>query len=224
MITKIRKPSIVAVIAVLQDFAEIANLPAESFDICELRLDLLYGTSEKIELLSRGVKRPKIVTVRDPGEGGANGLTEATRVAMFERWLPHCDLIDVEFSNLDRYSELIQRAEAAGKQVIVSFHDFVSTPPIERLQEMLDSCGLGDRRIFKVATKASQWQDLETLARFVQRNASVRVAAMGMGEFGKLSRLILPRLGSALVYGSLSNAVAPGQWPVTELARILAEI
>lgn len=224
MITKPRKPSVVAVIASLRDFAEIANLPAESFDLCELRLDLLYRTSEEIETLSREIKSPKIVTVRDPGEGGANALPDATRLELFERWLPDCDLIDVEFRNLDRYKELIERAEANGRQVIVSFHDFVNTPPIERLQEMLDTCEMRDSRIFKVATNTSRWQDLETLIRFVQCNSAMRVAAVGMGEFGKLSRLILPRLGSELVYGSLSAAVAPGQWPVTELARILAEI
>jgi 3-dehydroquinate dehydratase I len=224
MITKPRKPSIVAVIASLRDFAEIANLPVEYFDICELRLDLLYGTLRETEALSRGIKSPKIVTVRDPGEGGANALPEAARVELFEQWLPHCDLIDVEFRNLDRYSELIERAEANEKQVIVSYHDFLSTPPVERLQEMLDSGGISDSRIFKVATNVSCWQDIEALVRFVQGNATVRVAAVGMGEFGKLSRLILPRLGSALVYGSLSVAVAPGQWPVAELARILAGI
>jgi 3-dehydroquinate dehydratase-1 len=224
MLTNRRKPSIVAVIASLRDFAELAKLPAESFDLCELRLDLLYRTLEEVEALSQGVNSPKIATVRDPGEGGANALPEVTRVDLFDRWLPHCDLIDVEFRNLDQYAELIQRAESAEKEVIISFHDFVSTPPIERLQKMLDSCALSDGRIFKVATNVSCWQDIEVLIRLVQRNATMRVAAVGMGEFGKLSRLVLPRLGSALVYGSLSAAVASGQWPVAELARILAEI
>ncbi len=108
--------------------------------------------------------------------------------------------------------------------LVISFHDFRETPQIERLQGMLDSCGIRENWIFKVATRTSQWEDIKTLASFIQRNAGVRIAAMGMGEFGKLSRLVLPRLGSALVYGSISHAVAPGVWPVTELARLLAEI
>jgi 3-dehydroquinate dehydratase I len=224
MTTKLRQPLIVAVIGSLQDFDEIGKLSADSFDICELRLDLLYGKSENIEALSLDIRSQKIATVRDPDEGGANALPETTRIEIFEQWLPHCDFLDVELRNLGRYSGLIERAAAEGKQVIVSFHDFRETPQIERLQEMLDSCGIGENRIFKVATRTSQWQDLETLAWFVQRNAGVRIAAMGMGEFGKLSRLVLPRLGSALVYASISEAVAPGLWPVTQLARLLDEI
>ena len=224
MTTKIRQPLIVAVIGSLKDFGEIGKLSADSFDICELRLDLLYGKSKNIEALSRGIRSQKIATVRDPGEGGANALPETTRIEIFEQWLPHCDFLDIELRNLGRYSGLVERAAAEGKQVIVSFHDFHETPRIERLQEMLESCGVRENWIFKVATRTSRWQDLETLARFIQRNASVRIAAMGMGEFGKLSRLVLARLGSALVYGSISDAVAPGIWPVTELARLLAEI
>jgi 3-dehydroquinate dehydratase I len=224
MINRFRKPSIVAVIASRSDFADIANLPRDSFHICELRLDLLDGASREIEELSRGIPGPKIATIRDPAEGGAHALPEPTRLERFERWLPHCDFIDVELRNLNRFSSLIQEAESNGKQVIVSFHDFYETPPIDRLKAMLDASGMRDTRIFKVATKTAQWSDVETLARFVQCNESVRVAAMGIGEFGKLSRLVLARLGSALVYGSIGEAVAPGQWPVSELGRILSEL
>ena len=224
MATKLRQSLIVAVIGSLRDFDEIGKFSADSFDMCELRLDLLYGKSKNLEALSLGIRSPKIATVRDPEEGGANALPETTRIELFEQWLPYCDLVDVELRNMGRYSGLVERAAAEGKQVIVSFHDFRETPRIERLQEMLDSCGIRENWIFKLATRTPQWEDLETLARFVQRNAGVRIAAMGMGEFGKLSRLVLPRLGSALVYGSIVDTVAPGLWPVTELARLLAEI
>ncbi len=221
---KPRTTRIVAVIASLRDFSEIGDLSAESFDLCELRVDLLYRSEGQIESLSQHIRHPKILTVRDIEEGGGPGLSENERIKLLKKWLPYCDLIDVELRNLEKYSELIQVAESEGKQVILSFHDFVTTPSIKRLQEMSDFCRPSDNRIFKVATNTSHWRDLETLARFLQLNSGKRIAAMGMGEFGKLSRLILPRLGSALVYASLSDAVAPGQWPVRELARILDQI
>jgi 3-dehydroquinate dehydratase-1 len=224
MLTFPRKSAIVAVIASLRDFDEISSLPATRFDLCELRIDLLSALSADLEALIGKVPGPKIVTVRDPNEGGANAIPEMTRLELFQRWLPFCDLVDVELGNLNRFSGLVEQAESAGKAVIVSFHDFAKTPSLEELQEMLDRCRPAKTQVFKVATRVAQWSDVETLVRLVQRNSESRVAAMGMGEFGKLSRLVLARLGSCLVYGSVGEAVAPGQWPVSELARLLTEI
>jgi 3-dehydroquinate dehydratase I len=219
-----RQPAIVAVIASLRDFEEILDLPPALFDLCELRIDLLYRAAADLEALAGKVPFPKIATVRDPNEGGANAIPEKARLELFERWLPLCDLIDVELRGLSRFSDLVQRAASTGKGVIVSFHDFVKTPSLEELQEMLDRCRPTKTQIFKVATKVAQWSDVETLIHLVQRNPEIQIAAMGMGEFGKLSRLVLARLGSCLAYGSVGEAVAPGQWPVTELARLLSEM
>jgi len=224
MLTFPRKSAIVAVIASLRDFDEISSLPVTRFDLCELRIDLLSALSADLEALIGKVPGPKIVTVRDPNEGGANAIPEMTRLELFQRWLPFCDLVDVELGNLNRFSGLVEQAESAGKAVIVSFHDFVKTPSLEELQEMLDRCHPAKTQVFKVATRVAQWSDVETLVRLVQCNPESRVAAMGMGEFGKLSRLVLARLGSCLVYGSVGVAVVPGQWPVSELARLLSEI
>ena len=200
------------------------NCPLGSVDLCELRIDLLHRASVDLEESIGHVPCPKIATVRDPDEGGANALPGKTRLELYQRWLPLCDLIDVELRNLDRFSDLVEQAESGGKSVIISFHDFDKTPSLEDLQEKLDRCRLKKTQIFKVASKVARWSDVETLIQLLQQNPESRIAAMGMGEFGKLSRLVLARLGSCLVYGSLGEAVAPGQWPVKELARLLSEM
>jgi 3-dehydroquinate dehydratase-1 len=219
-----RKTAIVAVIASLRDLDEISTLPAKYFDLCELRIDLLHGSSRDLETLIGKIPFRKIVTVRDASEGGANELSDITRLELFERWLPRCDLLDIELRNLSRFSGLVQQAESTGKEVILSFHDFVKTPSLEELQGMLDRYRPAKTQIFKVATNVCRWSDVETLISLFERNPESRIAAMGMGEFGKLSRLVLARLGSCLVYGSVGGAVVPGQWPVKELARLLSEI
>jgi 3-dehydroquinate dehydratase I len=219
-----RKPAIVAVIGSLPDFEELGKLSSTHFDFCELRIDLLYRTSAELESHIEDVACPKIATVRDPNEGGANALPEKTRLELYQRWLPLCDLIDVELRSLSRFSGLVEQAESAAKGVIISFHDFEKTPSLEELQEKVDRCRLKKNQIFKVASKVAQWADVETLIRLLQQNPQLRIAAMGMGEFGKLSRLVLARLGSCLVYGSVGQAVDPGQWPVNQLARLLSEM
>jgi 3-dehydroquinate dehydratase I len=224
VLSTLRKPAIVAVIGSLPDFEAVRNLAAGQVDLCELRIDLLYRASADLEESAGEVPCPKIATVRDPEEGGANGLSEQTRLELYQRWLPWCDLIDVELRNLNRFSGLIEEAESSGKGVIVSFHDFEKTPSLGEFQEILDRSRLKKTQIFKVASKVAQWSEVETLIQLLQQNPESRIAAMGMGEFGKLSRLVLARLGSHLVYGSVGEAVVPGQWPVKELARLLSEM
>jgi 3-dehydroquinate dehydratase I len=223
-LTKARKPLIVAVIASLRDFDDISFMSSGSFDLCELRIDKLLHSADDLSPQVRELPFPKIATVRDPLEGGANALSESKRLHLFERWLPFCNFIDVELRNLNRFSKLIQEAESAGKEVIVSFHDFAKTPKHEELQEMFDRSGRVQNRIFKVATIVSDWSDVEILIHLIQNNPEFRVAAMGMGALGKLSRLVLGRLGSYLVYGSLGTAVVAGQWPVTGLSDLLSEL
>src|ERR1700731_2869478 len=145
MLTFPRNPAIVAVIATIRDFDEISKLSSAHFDLCELRIDLLCRLSADLEGFVGKLPSPKILTVRDPNEGGANAISETTRLELFERWLPLCDLVDVELLNLSRFSGLVQQAESTGKGVIVSFHDFTQTPSLEKLQEMLDGCHTGKR-------------------------------------------------------------------------------
>ena len=104
-----------------------------------------------------------------PARVGLNELPELTRLELFEHWLPQCDLLDLELRNLSRFSGLLQRAAATGKEVILSFHDFMKTPSLEELsRNALDRCRPPAKtQIFKVATNVSRWSDVETLIRLV---------------------------------------------------------
>jgi len=95
-LTKARKPSIVAVIASLGDFDDISSMSSRSFDLCELRFDKLLPASDNLSSRVRELPFPKIATVRDPLEGGANSIPELTRLSLFERWIPVRNFIDVE--------------------------------------------------------------------------------------------------------------------------------
>jgi 3-dehydroquinate dehydratase len=47
---------------------------------------------------------------------------------------------------------------------------------------------------------------------------------MGMGRFGKISRLLLAQTGSVLNYGYLDRPNASGQWEAVLLKKRLAEL
>ena len=219
-----RKPSLVAVVASPEDVADPILSSPNGIELCELRLDLLNQNLADLEKQLVAITVPKIVTVRDPVEGGAHSLSEETRRHLLERWLPFSSYIDIELRNLKRYSELVRRAETLGKGVIVSFHDFGGTPTLDELEKLLTDSRISENSIFKIATQVLQWSDVSTLVDLLENNKDSRIAAMGMGEFGKLSRVIFARMGSCLTYCSLGKAVAPGQWPYVKLKAILSEL
>jgi 3-dehydroquinate dehydratase I len=224
MLAKTRRPLIVAVVASPADFERISGLNRSDVDLCELRIDLLYRDSIELLPLVRKLTLPKIVTVRDPAEGGANALSEEVRLQLFEQWLPECESIDIELRNISSFAKLARDAQSSGKEVIISFHDFIKTPPFEELMEMLLQSAIVPNRIFKAATTVETWEHVAILIRLIDACPLSRVAVMGMGALGKLSRLVLATAGSYLSYGSLGKSVAPGQWPVQRLRELLTEI
>ena len=67
--------------------------------------------------------------------------------------------------------------------------------------------------------------DLAILIEFLaDEKARLPLAVMGMGVFGKISRLVLAQGGSCLNYGYLGSPNASGQWPVAILKERIAEI
>jgi 3-dehydroquinate dehydratase I len=219
-----RKPSVVAVVASGEDLEELSKLPPGSADLCELRIDLLQNCSADLDALIADLSIPKIVTVRDPREGGANQLSAEARLKLFYQWLPVCDYIDIECRNLSEFSRLVRDAEQRGKGIIYSFHDFEKTPEVSQMEELFKTMEPKANQIFKIATEVSTWQDVEKLILFMRMNHEHNVAAMGMGPFGKLSRLILARLGSVLVYAAVGRKIVAAQWEVTALQSILAKL
>jgi 3-dehydroquinate dehydratase type I len=60
--------------------------------------------------------------------------------------------------------------------------------------------------IFKVATRTDTPIEVARLLEFVtNKHAEVAVAAMGIGRLGAISRVLLSRAGSVLVYASVGE-------------------
>ena len=73
--------------------------------------------------------------------------------------------------------------------------------------------------ICKIAAVTSTAADLHRLLTLFTTRQPLPLSVMGMGEFGKVSRLLLARAGSVLNYGYLDRPNASGQWE----ARVLRE-
>jgi 3-dehydroquinate dehydratase-1 len=218
------KSRVVGVIASENDLEAVLGEAGKLIDLCELRIDILEPCPARMRELASTLAIPRVVTVRDPVEGGLNRLSEARRYELFEEWFGLSNYIDLELRNLGRFCRLAGRAENAGIQIIVSLHDFDKTPSLQELETALDK-SRGDRqRIFKIACKVTCWDDVKVLSEILEKHRETPIAVMGMGPLGKLSRILFAGFGSELAYVSVGNSVASGQWPADKFRLLLSEL
>jgi 3-dehydroquinate dehydratase I len=220
-----RKPQIVGVVASRADWEFVTQADSSELDLCELRMDLLITEQIQRHEYLRPLRFPKILTIRDPMEGGKDSLSENERVKLFGELLPYVDYMDIELRNFSLYANLIAAARTSAKQLIVSVHDFEKTPGVEQMERWVNETEARfPDAIFKISVRLNRWEEMVRLGNFLVSQSQIRVAAMGMGPWGKISRLLFARLGSELTYAACGEAVVPGQWDLRTLRSILSEI
>jgi len=227
--------AVVGIIHSPQALTAARNLRRGDVDFLELRVDafaaLPHANQEldRLESAANNLPAPLIVTVRHPKEGGAGRLTVAQRRVLFQRFIGHAALIDIELRSIPQLSDVLLVAQESGVGTILSHHDFRTTPPLKRLQELGVRVRETKCTIFKVATVANTGGALTVLLQFLTSHEEARkrgpaYSVMGMGDFGKVSRLVLGQAGSVLNYGYLDKLQVPGQWPAELLKKRLLEL
>jgi len=198
-----RRSRIVGVIASRADLERAVRMRRPP-DLFELRLDRLAGIADHVERVLPKLRRPLIITARDPREGGANNLLLRQRRDLLARFLNHADYIDIELRSVSALLSSLGLARSKNVRRIISFHDFKSTPSVRILAAKAreaKSCGAG---IFKVATRTDTPMELRRLVDFITSNRlNLALAVMGIGKLGAISRILLARAGSVLIYASV---------------------
>lgn len=187
-------------------------------DVLEARLDHLLGSP-----LPRLWPLPVIATARHPSEGGAGSLSPAQRRNLLSEALEWADAVDVELRSAASLAPVIAGAHQHGATVILSHHDFRTTPGMASLKTLAKRAADQGADLFKVAVTLRTPADLSRLIEF-QSSAPVPVASMGMGPAGRFSRLVLAGFGSPLCYGWLGTPQVPGQWPALELRSLFDSV
>jgi 3-dehydroquinate dehydratase I len=198
------RPRIVGVIASRADLDRAMRMRRPP-DLFEIRLDCLVCVVEQLEDELPRLRVPIIITARDPREGGANKLSLRQRRNLLTQFLPHADHIDVELRSATTLRSFLKLAEQKKVRRIISFHSFKSTPPPRILSAKARAAEAHGANIFKVATRTDTPIQLARLLSFIEnKNVYLPVSAMGIGKLGAISRVLLARAGSALVYASLA--------------------
>jgi 3-dehydroquinate dehydratase-1 len=193
-------------------------------DLLEIRVDNFATDPAPLLRVLPKLKVPLIVTVRHPAEGGANGLSFSRRAELFAQFLPFATFIDVELRSWARLASTIAAARSAGVQIIASVHYFDSTPSAAQITRAIRRSRAAGADLCKLAARADTPAGLAHLLAPLTKKQPLPLSVMGMGGFGKVSRLLFAQAGSVLNYGYLDQPNASGQWEATLLKKRLAEL
>ena len=197
-------------------------------DIVELRVDL-FADPRPAALPAildrlRAAGRPVIVTVRAASEGGRH-LDDGLRRDLYAAALPHADAIDVEIASTAIAGDVVPRARALARTVILSAHVQDRTPPTAALAQLATRARELGADVPKIVTHAGGLDDLATLLGVTLAERARGIVTLAMGPAGPLSRLALPAAGSLLTYGHVGRpTAASGQLPAAELAALLRRL
>ncbi|MBW9223693.1 type I 3-dehydroquinate dehydratase [Methanothermococcus sp. SCGC AD-155-E23] len=207
----------------IRDALRSAERALEVADIVEFRVDYFRDIRE--EDIVEMANYPSIVTIRAHWEGGKYRGSYDRRIGLFKVAIENnVKYIDVELRE-KRNRELVDFRDDTGSktEVIISYHDFEETPPYNTLRDMVNrELEIGD--IGKFATMVKSKKDILNILGVTQEFEG-RVIGIGMGEMGKLTRILGTYFGSILTFASMEGkSSAPGQIDVKRLREIYSLI
>ena len=219
-----------------QVLAEAATNARKGPDLLEWRVDFFEGIADTpavVDLAARirqaapGI--PLLFTRRCSREGGESiALSEAQVVALYRAVCAsgHADLLDYEMGNdAAQVREVREFSRANGVQLVLSFHDFQGTPPLDVLGARFAQAQQLGADVAKVAVMPGTMEDVLTLLAATleaSRTLPIPVVSMSMAGAGAITRLCGWAFGSALTFAIGERSSAPGQIPIEEMEQALA--
>jgi 3-dehydroquinate dehydratase type I len=187
------------------------------FDFIEIRLDLLKLSRHQItEVFSAN---PNLIATCRPGKHSE----EEQKALLLHAVESGAAYVDVEVEASDTFkTEIINAAREKGCQLIISYHDFEKTPERAELEHIITWCLESNPDIIKIACMVNSERDNARLLGLL--DTEKRMLVIGMGEKGKITRVIAPFLGSFCTFAAYfsGKATAPGQFSKDEIETLHA--
>jgi 3-dehydroquinate dehydratase type I len=197
-------------------------------EMAEIRLDLLSLSLEEVEkIFSLPVKL--IATCR-PGK-----QTPENRIKLLVKAISSgAAYIDIEYeASLEEKQFFVKSAEKAGCKVIISYHNYNSTPSMSDLELIVEDCFIIGADIAKIACMVNHEKDsarllsLYDLEKYKSGIAPLetkkrQIVAIGMGEKGVITRVASIFLGAPFTFVSNNQIkTAPGQLDKQTMQKII---
>ncbi len=199
----------------------------EKVDVIEIRLDSM--AEPDVARCCGLFRKPLLFTNRPVWEGGSFSRFEDERVR------PLFAAVDLQVAYVDfelradpqLRSQLLQAMQSAPTRMILSWHDFTSTPTAKELAGIVGQMMDSGAHIGKIVTTAHSPADVLRVLHVQERAlaAGFPLSCFCMGEAGRISRLATLYLGGYMTYGALSDvrATAPGQLSIDRLYALCRE-
>lgn len=204
----------------------------QDFDIYELRIDYfedLLDDQKLIDLLIHikqlQIKQPIIFTFRSAKEGGNVQISEHQYYHILEIACSSksMDIIDIEYQSKE-VEKLIQLVHSYKVVVLLSNHNFTSTPTKDVLVNILTKMQIIGGDILKIAVMPRNTTDVLTLLEVTNdchQTLDKPIVTMSMAGLGVVSRMVGEVFGSSITFAMLKIPSAPGQIELNELKEVL---
>ncbi len=203
-------------------FDSVLKKALKKSDYAELRFDFLkpIQVPDALELVKKKLDRC-VCTLRPVLEGGKFHGSENERISILKliaEYRPF--LIDIEFNTLRKNKTLHNYIKKTKTDILVSWHDFKKTPSVFTLKKMNKQM-IKFSKYVKIVTNAKTINDSSNILSLYNNSVKTNLIAFAMGDNGRMSRILCLYLGAPFTYVSLGKPIAPGQFSLEQVKKIL---
>jgi len=191
-------------------------------DYVEIRLDFLKSEQipKTLEIIKKDLNKV-VCTLRPKTEGGKFVGSEKERISIIKLIAEYNPfLLDIEFNTLEKNKELFKYLKSTKTKLLVSWHDFKKTPKNSELKNKIKQMSKFSNNV-KIVSTAKSTDDSTRMLELYNNKGKNNLISFAMGDFGRISRILCLYLGSPYTYVSLGKAIAPGQFSVDEVKKII---
>jgi 3-dehydroquinate dehydratase-1 len=191
-------------------------------DYVEIRLDFLKSEQipKTLEIIKKDLNKV-VCTLRPKTEGGKFTGNEKERISIIKLIAEYNPfLLDIEFNTLNKNKELFKYLKSTKTKLLVSWHDFKKTPENLELKNKIKQMSKFSTNV-KIVSTAKSTEDSTRMLELYNNKGKNNLISFAMGDFGRISRILCLYLGSPYTYVSLGKAIAPGQFSVDEVKKII---
>ena len=193
-------------------------------DLVEIRLDAM--SNPEVDRCMQMVHLPLLFTNRPIWEGGAFSGSEEERLQpLLQAVKMQAAYVDLELRADQALREhLLYVKQSSPTRLILSWHDFTSTPTMEELTDLLRRMRTAGADIGKIVTTANTRDDVLRVLALLREADKIAfpISAFCMGTVGRISRFAAIYLGGEMTYVAASEdqATAPGQLSAARMNQL----
>ncbi len=194
--------------------AKVIEIRGDSFlQICEKDL-------EKLKEISKKLKIPFILTLREKKEGGVFQIPFEKKQNLIKKAiLLNFDFLDIELEFLEKLKKNAKELKGNSKtKIILSYHNFKDKVNLKKLKEIKKRMEALKPDILKFAFLPKTKRENQIILKFLKQLKKERKKSIliSMGELGKRSRLETIE-DNFFSYFALKDKTGPGQLTIEQL-------